>query len=59
MTDQEFRTFMDLMMVSDPWPLGIAEHNDMLGLANREAEKRGYENWIVAYHEMLRERKDG
>ena len=52
MTDLEFRIAMDWMMVSDPWPLSEREHTVMWDMLNGEAEKRGYDNWIVAYHEF-------
>ncbi len=57
MEDIEYRAFLDLMMVSDPWPLEDPDSDTILGLfADREAHNRQYENWVVAYHEMPRER---
>lgn len=56
MTDAEFRAFMDLLMCSDPWPVPDQGYGDgakqLAELADREAHKRGYPAWIVAYHEM-------
>ena len=52
MTKVELRAFLDLMMVSDPWPLEEPAHEIMIVLADRESEKHGFENWIVAYHEL-------
>ena len=54
MTDMQFKSFLDLMMVSDPWPLDERQHSTMLDLADEESGKRGYLNWIVAYHEFRR-----
>ena len=53
-SDAMFRDLLDWFMVSDPWPLDQAAHT-RLHLALDEASKlRGYENWVVAYHEMPR-----
>lgn len=68
MTDKEYRAFLDLIMCSDPWPVKrllspdstyqvCDEDNGKLVIefADKEAQKRGYENWVVAYHEIVRE----
>jgi len=52
MEDKEFRAFLDLIMVSDPWPLEGESQSLIEGLATREAESRGYPDWITAYHEF-------
>lgn len=54
MTDQEFEVFMGLLMCSDPWPMDHVPGSDelMVALADKEAKKRGFENWIVALHEF-------
>ena len=52
MTGDQFRAFLNLMMVSDPWPLKDVEHASLLDFADSEAAKRGYENWIEAYHKF-------
>lgn len=55
MSDEEFRAFLDLMMCSDPWPVdpgGIENQSIMLALAEKEAKKRKFENWIVAFYEF-------
>ena len=52
MTDKEAIAFWNLMMVSDPWPLSETYHDIMWQLADKEAIKRGYDSWIVAYHEF-------
>jgi len=49
MTDIEFRIFMDLLMVSDPWPL-VSGKDEMDELADKEAMRRGFDDWIDAYH---------
>lgn len=54
LTDTQFRAMMDLMMVSDPWPLGEPEHAQIENLLIVESERRGYDSWIVAYHEVAR-----
>lgn len=53
MTDQEFKHFMAWLMCSDPWPVegDDASRDAMIALADREAKKRGQENWIVAFHD--------
>ena len=53
MTNRQYRAFLDLLMVADPWPVEDEEnHQIMIDMANDEAEKRGYTDWIDAYHEM-------
>ena len=53
MTDQQFVAFMALLMCSDPWPTQNPEDRVTLdSVADDEARKRGYENWVVAYFEF-------
>ena len=52
LTDSEFRTLLDWMMVSDPWPLQGEDEERMKDLLNREADKRGHSSWVKAYHEV-------
>lgn len=53
MNDLEFRILLDLYMVSDPWPLDDSESNNVIGgLLNRESKKRGFDGWIVAFHQF-------
>jgi hypothetical protein len=52
MDDREFRGFLDLLMCSDPWPMGDFEAT-LKGLADRMACERGYDNWIDAYHQHV------
>ena len=51
MSDDEFRTFLDLLMVSDPWPLEYGDET-MTDLADNLSRERGYSCWVVAYHEF-------
>lgn len=51
MNDQEFRVLLDLCMVSDPWPLGEDERETFDRMLKRESERRGFDSWVVAYHE--------
>ena len=57
MFDAEYRVFLDLLMCSDPWPVGTERGNDgheiLLKFADKQAKCRGYENWIVAFHEFM------
>lgn len=52
MNDKEFRAFLDLMMCSDPWPIqdGDVSEAILIEFADKEANNRGYENWIDAYY---------
>lgn len=56
MTDIEYRAFLDLFMCSDPWPIsgddGQFAHSTLENLANNEALNRGYDDWVVAFHEF-------
>lgn len=51
MKDKQFRVLLDLMMVSDPWPLAEkGSHEVFVELLHNEARNRGYDDEIVAYH---------
>ena len=52
MNDDEFRTYLDLLMVSDPWPLEYG-HETMTDLADDQSRLRGYSDWIEAYHKFV------
>ena len=56
MTDMEFRAFLDLLMVSDPWPTHLAPSNYDLIVQHltKQAQSRGFETWIDAYHNHMR-----
>lgn len=49
MSDLEFKIFMDLLMCSDPWPMASGQ-DEMEALANKEAVKRGFPDWVTATH---------
>lgn len=49
MSHQAFRAFLDLLMVSDPWPNGV-EQKPLTDWADKEARSWGYRDWIEAYH---------
>ena len=57
MTDLEYRMFLDLLMCSDPWPVGTERGSDgheiLIEFADKQAHERGFDNWIVAFHEFL------
>jgi hypothetical protein len=50
MNDSEYRSFLNLLMCSDPWPASAFDALSLEGLALSEALKRGYPDWIEAYH---------
>lgn len=52
MSDEQLQAFLSLMMCSDPWPTTEDEHIILNDLANEESQKRGYDSWYVAYHEL-------
>lgn len=57
MNEEEFGTLLDLYMVSDPWPL--PQGNQVLGdFLDRSARRRGFDNWIHAYHAHARARHE-
>ncbi len=51
MDDTEFAQFLVLLMCCDPWPV-VAGDNQfiMKRMADRESAKRGFKNWVDAYH---------
>ncbi len=54
MEDYIYRAILDLLMCSDPYPVpddGVGQEI-LIALANDEAKKRGYGDWVVAYHEF-------
>lgn len=48
--DRTFDALMSLMMVSDPWPIDLADQDRIDTMLNREARARGYDGWIQAYN---------
>lgn len=52
-TDQEFRAVLELIMVSDPYPIPEEGHQlKVEAWADKEARARGYGSWIEAYHQI-------
>lgn len=51
-SEQEFVLLMDWYMVSDPWPLPDRGNELVEQMLNDEAERWGFESWIMAYHEL-------
>lgn len=50
MNSLQFRSFLDLLMVSDPWPLDEPAKQRLVGFAEVESQRRGFSDWIEAYH---------
>ena len=53
MNDKQFRAFLDLLMCSDPWPVleDFTETQTLVKqFANKESVRRGYVDWVDAYH---------
>lgn len=52
MTDQELLKFTELLMCSDPWPFSGDDDGEKIlkDMANKEAQARGFEDWVAAYH---------
>jgi hypothetical protein len=58
-SDLAFRSLLDLFMASDPWPLDDDKSRGVLfGFICAEASKRGYSDWIEAYHDFNPEDTD-
>ena len=55
MTSKQYRALLDLLMCSDPWPVGTERGDDgqetVIGLVTEEAMRRGHRDWIEAYHD--------
>jgi len=52
LTDVQLRSLVDLLMVSDPWPLSREARVALVTLADAESKIRGFYDWYSAYHEM-------
>lgn len=50
-TAQEYGTLCDWLMASDPFPLPESQRNRIESMLNDEAERRGYDDWVQAYHD--------
>ena len=49
MSDREFRALLDLFMCSDPYPCD--GHDVVEELLDHEADRRGFDSWVDAYHD--------
>jgi len=47
---EAFRVMLDLLMVSDPFPADEPGRDAFAGFLDAEAWKRGYADWVEAYH---------
>ena len=60
MSDLQYRAFLNLLMCSDPWPVTNTGDGTGTGMklleaaADEEGIKRGYNNWIEAYHFFMK-----
>jgi len=52
MSDQMFRDLLDWFMVSDPWALDSKVQRRIEEALNSESTIRGFDGWVVAYHEF-------
>jgi hypothetical protein len=59
MSAEEFRAMLDWFMLSDGFPLGMLERGIIEDFLNREADLRGYDTWVDAYHEWMGGRRRG
>jgi hypothetical protein len=59
MTAQQLRALCALLVAADPWPLagarGARDRLALVNLANAEAKRHGFDDWITAYHELTEE----
>jgi len=56
MNDKQYRAFLDLLICCDPWPVEKNAKENLsiiFDLANEEAEKRGFVNWVAALHDHI------
>ena len=51
MRNLAFRALLDLLMISDPWPLDEKSHDELRCFADKESRLRGHDDWIEAYHD--------
>lgn len=56
LTDAEFESILAWFMCSDPWPSDDEHRERIKHILNKESQRRGYDDWIVAYHEIPKER---
>ncbi len=53
MTNHEFLALLHLLMCSDPTPVSEADDNTLTTWADAEARRRGFDGWVVAFHELV------
>lgn len=51
-TAREYGTLLNWFMASDPWPTTQLENDRMKTMLDEEAQRRGWDSWVEAYHEM-------
>jgi hypothetical protein len=49
---QEFGALLRWKMQSDPMPVSEVDSDRVIGFLNDEAESRGYDDWVEAYHDF-------
>jgi len=47
-----FRAMLDIMMTSGPFPARESRREAFAGFLDAEAWKRGYDDWVEAYHDF-------
>lgn len=55
MPDPAFRALLDLLVESERYfsrRSAITNNSDLIGFADSESKARGYDSWIVAFHEF-------
>lgn len=52
MTEDDLFALCELLMVSDPSPIAEKLRQRLFNLADREAKRLGYEDWVNAYHRI-------
>ena len=52
MSDIVFRAMLNWMMCSDPWAAGDQDEKVLKSFLDEEAQSRGYDRWVEAYHEF-------
>lgn len=54
MTDRQFGLVLSMFMCSDPSSLDLAEDVELEEFLDEESQRRGYLDWIDAYHRIPR-----
>jgi len=53
-----FRDLLDWYMEADPWTLDYEAEDRIAKELNKEAKRRGYKDWVGAFHEMKVKRNE-